>query len=94
MPAKKYIVELTIEERSRLNEIVHADRMAAHKRRHAQMLLKADQGEHGPAWIDARIAEAFDCWTERWSTAIAAAIAPGDWPRSWRFTTRRNTAAG
>jgi len=31
MPAKKYIVELTTEERSQLNAIVHADRMAAHK---------------------------------------------------------------
>jgi hypothetical protein len=57
---KKYIVELTTEERSQLQEIIDAGRMAAHKRRHAQMLLKADQGEHGPAWIDADIAEAFD----------------------------------
>ena len=61
MPAKKYIVELTTEERSQLNAIVHADRMAAHKRRHARMLLKADQGKKGPGWTDARIAEAFDC---------------------------------
>ena len=57
---KKYIVELTTEERSQLKDILNADRMAAHKRRHARMLLKADQGQHGPAWIDARIAEAFD----------------------------------
>ena len=57
---KKYIVELTTEERSQLQEIIGADRMAAHKRRHARMLLKADQGEHGLAWPDARIAEAFD----------------------------------
>ena len=57
---KKYIVELTTEERSQLREIIDADRMAAHKRRHAQMLLKADQGEHGPGWTDVRIAEAFD----------------------------------
>ena len=61
MPSKKYIVELTTEERSQLNAIIHADRMAAHKRHHARMLLKADQGEQGPAWTDARIAEAFDC---------------------------------
>ena len=57
---KKYRIELTTEERSQLQEIIDADRMAAHKRRHARMLLKADQGEHGPAWPDARIAEAFD----------------------------------
>ena len=57
---KKHIVELTTEERSQLKDIFDADRMAAHKRRHAQILLKADQGRHGPAWTDARIAEAFD----------------------------------
>ena len=57
---KKYIVELTSEERSKLKSIIKATRMAAHKRRHAQMLLKADQGPGGPAWIDTRIAEAFD----------------------------------
>ena len=61
MPAKKYIVELTTEERSQLNAILRADRTAAHKRHHARMLLKADQGEQGPSWTDARIAEAFDC---------------------------------
>ena len=40
---KKYVVELTSEERSALEDIVKAERMAAHKRRHARMLLKADQ---------------------------------------------------
>ena len=58
---KKYIVELTTEERSQLQKIINAERMAAHKRRHARMLLKADEGPHGPAWTDAQIAEAFDC---------------------------------
>lgn len=57
---KKYVVELTTEERSQLQQIIDADRMAAHKRRHARMLLKADQGRQGPAWSDVRIAEAFD----------------------------------
>jgi transposase len=57
---KKHIVELTPEERSELKQIIDASRMAAHKRRHAWMLLKADQGEHGPGWTDTRVAEAFD----------------------------------
>ena len=35
--------------------------MAEHKRRHARILLKADQGPQGPAWKDADIANAFDC---------------------------------
>ena len=57
---KKHIVELTTQERTQLKDIINANRMAAHKRRHAQMLLKADQGQHGPGWIDTRVAEAFD----------------------------------
>ncbi len=58
---KKHIVELTSEERSGLKDIIKAERMAAHKRRHGRMLLKADQGPEGPAWKDADIANAFDC---------------------------------
>ena len=58
---KKYIVELTTQERSELNAMVKAQRMAAHKRRHAQMLLKLDQGADGPGWPDAQVAQAFDC---------------------------------
>ncbi len=58
---KKYIVELTTEERSKLENIIKAKRMAAHKRHHARMLLKLDQGPHGTGWTDAKVAEAFDC---------------------------------
>ena len=58
---KKYIVELTTEERSQLREIINPERMAAHKRRHARMLLKLDQDPHGPGWSDAQVAAALDC---------------------------------
>ena len=58
---KKYIVELTTEERSQLKAILQADRMAAYKRRHAEMLLATDQGANGPAMKDADIASAFGC---------------------------------
>ena len=58
---KKYVAELTSKERSQLREIINAERMAAHKRRHAQMLLKIDQGVKGTGWTDAAVAEAFDC---------------------------------
>jgi hypothetical protein len=58
---KKYIVELTSEERTSLRKIINAKWMAAHKRHHAQMLLKVDQGKRGPGWTDAKVAEAFDC---------------------------------
>ena len=56
---KKYIVELTSAERKQLTELVKKGKTAGYKIRHAQMLLKVDQGRHGPAWSDKRVAEAF-----------------------------------
>ena len=56
---KKYLVELTIGERTQLEELVSRGRVAGYKIRHAQMLLKADQSRHGSGWQDAQIAEAF-----------------------------------
>ena len=56
---KKYIVELTSEERKQLQQLVKKGKVAGYKIRHAQMLLKADQGIHGPSWPDAQIAEVF-----------------------------------
>lgn len=58
--AKKYIVRLSEEERKELTELMNKGRVAARKRRHAEILLKADEGEHGPAWKDEKIAEAFE----------------------------------
>ena len=60
--AKRYIVRLNAEERAELSELVNKGkgRVAARKRRHAEILLKADEGEGGPGWKDAQIAEAFD----------------------------------
>ena len=56
---KKYMVELTVEERGQLEGLVARGKVAGYKIRHAQMLLKADQGEHGSGWQDRHIAEAF-----------------------------------
>jgi hypothetical protein len=56
---KKYIVRLSDEERVVCQEVVKRLKGTSEKVRRAQMLLKADAD--GPAWIDARIAEAFDC---------------------------------
>lgn len=58
--AKKYVVRLEAEERDRLRGLLSAGRVAAYKRRHAGILLKADQGPDGPGWTDVRIAEALD----------------------------------
>ena len=54
---KLYVVRLTEEERSGLRDLVHKGRVAAYRRRHAQVLLLADQGEHGPGHPDRVVAE-------------------------------------
>ena len=56
---KKYIVRLTDEERQTCTEIIKKLKGTSQKVRRAQILLKADAD--GPAWIDMRIAEAFNC---------------------------------
>src|SRR6516165_4180827 len=61
MPPKKYRVTLTPEERDRLTALVSAGKRSALTVTRARILLKADQAEGGPAWDDARIAEALDC---------------------------------
>lgn len=63
MPRKTYVVDLTSEEREQLTGLVRTGKAAAYKRRHAEILLKADTGPGGPAWTDARIAEALDVGT-------------------------------
>ena len=61
MSEKRYIVQLTDEERTSLKTVVHSKKRVARKKRmRAQVLLKVDGGEHGPAWTDEKAAEAFD----------------------------------
>ena len=57
---KKYIVRLTEEERAGLERLISKGKAAARKRTHAQVLLKADAGTHGPEWTDEQIVEAFE----------------------------------
>ena len=57
---KKYKVTLTAEERNALHGLIAAKKTAAKKVIHARILLKADAGPDGPAWTDARIAEALE----------------------------------
>ena len=40
-----------------MHDLVHKGRVAAYKRRHAQVLLLVDQGEHGPGHADRVAAE-------------------------------------
>jgi len=60
---KKYVVRLTAEERKKLKQMVYKGKVAAYKRLHAQILLKADESERGPAWTDQKIAESFEVST-------------------------------
>jgi hypothetical protein len=59
---KKYIVRLTDQEREMCHEVIKKLKGTSEKVRRAQILLKADAD--GPAWTDARIAEAFSCRTK------------------------------
>lgn len=56
MSLKKFIVDLSDEERERCKDVVKKLKGTSQKVKRANILLKADQG-----WTDARIAEALDC---------------------------------
>jgi transposase len=56
---KKYRVTLTLAEREELERLLARGKADVRRLRHAQILLKADEADGGPAWPDARIAEAF-----------------------------------
>jgi len=56
----KYVIRLTEVERGRLREMVDRGQGSKTIRNRALILLKADEGEHGPGWTDTKIAEAFD----------------------------------
>jgi len=57
---KKYIVTLTAEERTMLEEMTRSGKAAARKITHARVLLKADVAAGGPGWPDEQIAGALD----------------------------------
>ncbi len=57
---KKYIVELTPEQRKELSEMIKSGKACARALTHARLLLKADAGPDGPGWSDAKIAEALE----------------------------------
>jgi hypothetical protein len=59
MMAKKYVLKLSGEERETLEQVIRKGKSAAWKVQRAQALLKCDAGSNGPAWTDAKIAEAY-----------------------------------
>ena len=58
MPKKKYIVTLTDEERTVLEELVKKGKNPAYKVNHARILLLADTNRSGGGWKDQDISEA------------------------------------
>jgi transposase len=57
---KKYRVTLTAAEREELERLLARGKADVRQLRHAQVLLKADEGEAGRGWPDERIVEALD----------------------------------
>jgi hypothetical protein len=61
--AKKYVVQLTVQERQRCLDLIRAGQAPARSIMHAQVLLKSDSGPDGPAWTDDVISQAFEVST-------------------------------
>ena len=57
---KKYRVTLTAAERDELEQMLARGKADVRRLKHAQVLLKADQAEGGPAWPDERIVAALN----------------------------------
>ena len=58
MPAKRYRVRLSQEERKELDAQVNTGTGSARRLRRARILLMADEAQAGGGWIDAEIAKA------------------------------------
>lgn len=56
----KYVVELTLDERTALKAKISKGSLAAKANLKARILLKADRGEHGEGWTDRQICRALD----------------------------------
>ncbi|NEQ63361.1 MAG: helix-turn-helix domain-containing protein [Moorea sp. SIO4A1] len=63
MPAKRYIVGLTLDERQKLEQLTQKGIAAARKINHARILLKADVNHPDGGWTDQAISEAFNIST-------------------------------
>ena len=54
---KKYIVNLSAQERQDLTDLVRKGKAAAYRRTHAQIMLFADEGDLDPEYKDSEVAE-------------------------------------
>ena len=60
MANKRYVVELSVEERAKLLELISKNKANRSKIINAYILLKADVGRNGEGWTDLKIAEAYN----------------------------------
>jgi transposase len=58
--AKQHRVRLSDADRRALQKLVRSGKAPARALTHARILLKADEGDGGPGWRDAQIAEALE----------------------------------
>jgi transposase len=63
MPAKKYIVDLTCEERQILEQLTSKGKAQVYKINHARILLKADINSAQGEWTDRAMSQALDIST-------------------------------
>lgn len=63
MPAKKYIVDLTCEERQILEQLTSKGKAQIYKINHARILLKADINSAQGEWTDRAMSQALDIST-------------------------------
>ena len=63
MPAKRYIVSLTNDERQTLEQLTKTGKATASKINHARLLLKADVNHEDGGWTDQAISDAFNIST-------------------------------
>jgi hypothetical protein len=73
---RKYIVQLSDEERAQLQQMIASGTASARKIRRAQILLKSDSSPKGPNWSYQAICEAFDV-SETTITTVRKAYCEG-----------------
>ena len=63
MSKKRYVVELSADERKRLENLIRKGKSPAKKQLKARILLRADESPLGPKWNDPKISEALGTYS-------------------------------
>ena len=87
---KRYIIRLTDTERQASKDLVHKGKGAAYRRTHAQIILLADESDHGAGLGDAEIAEQVDVHQR----TVSRDCVSGAWNRGFRQRLSGNPASG